>query len=307
MSYLPILRALVDHQQFDSLKGNARRYLEETADARALPLLALANAHLGERHEALALVEQVGARMAELDLDARVDLAAVYCLMLRVDEAVALLMPALDLQPDHPLALARLAWCRAYLGDLALARQLYQRSVDLAPHRLTVWVALARLGLESRDVAAAETALAEAVVRLEQVRADLPEATATQFRAQVRGLQLEVWLATGRVAEAEQWLDDSRETLPEADWAGLVVGYSILLAGQDRHTQAEEALRAALKHAPDNLELVSQLAELTQLQGHTLQSIQSLRRAIQLAGVQDKPAVALWVRLAAAYQHLDDR
>ncbi len=307
MSYLKILRLLVDHQQFAVLKANALAYLHETADAQALPLLALAHAHLGERGEAIEACERAAVQGTELDLDARVDLAAVYCLMLRLDDATGLLETALETEPDHPLALARLAWCRLHTGQLEAARALYQHSTELAPHRLPVWSALARLCLEADDTAAAQAALDAAIARLDKVHTDMPEPAVQQFTAQLRGLQLEVWVAADEIARAEQWLEERRESLTEDDWTGLIMGYASLLAGHDRHAEAEETLRDGLKHYPESLALTSQLAELAQLQGRTMQAIHLLRRAIQLSKKQDKPEVGLWVRLSGACLHQNEQ
>jgi len=306
LSYINILRQLVDQQQFSTLKINAARYRDETGDVSSLPLLALAHGQLGERQSALEVVAHVEAVLDALDLEARIDLAGAYCLMLRLDKAVDLLEPALAEQPRHALALARLAWCRMQEGQLEEARDLYQRSADLAPHRLPVWRALARLCLESGDIAAAQQALDAAIARLEAIHAELPEHAEVQFTAQFRGLQLEIWLAMDDLAHAEQWLNERRETLPEDEWIALVSGYVTLLAGQDRHAEAEESLREALKHFPENLQLISQLAELAQLQGRTMLAVQLLRRAITLAKKQDKPEVAYWVRLSGACLHQMD-
>jgi tetratricopeptide (TPR) repeat protein len=80
----------------------------------------------------------------------------------------------------------------------------------------------------------------------------------------------------------------------------LILAYANLQAGHDRHSEAEEALRTALKHYPENIALVAQLAELSEIQGRSWQSIRLLRRAIHLAKTQDKPAIGFWTRLSAA-------
>ncbi|UTW07208.1 tetratricopeptide repeat-containing sulfotransferase family protein [Pseudomonas benzenivorans] len=300
MSYAPILRQLADRQQFGELLANAQAYWHEAEDCQALPLLALAHAQLGQRHEALAWLAEAEARLVQLDLDARVDLAGGYCLLQRPLDATPLLEAALEAQPEHALALARLAWCRMHDGQAELARQLYQRSAELAPQRLPVWSALARLCLEAGDTAAAQQALDAAIERLMDVQGELPEAVVAQFSAQFRGLQLEIWLAQDGLARAEQWLDARRHSLSEDEWSGLLCGYGALLAGHDRHAAAEEALRQGLKHYPKNSALLSQLAELAQVQGRTLQAIQLLRRLIQLPDMQEAQAVSLWLRLSAA-------
>ncbi len=303
MSYVKILRQLADQQQYGLLRDNARSYLIESCNVQALLLLALAHVHLGERAEAIAVSQQVEAQLDVLDLDARVDLAAVYCLMQRLDDAIILLEAALMVEPEHPLALARLAWCRMTEGKLLEARGLYEQAAELVPERLSVWSALTRLYLEEGDHVAAQQALESAIFQLGELHTELPELAVEQFTAQFRGLQLELWIASDKLAQAEQWLTERRETLSEADWVGLITGYANLLAGQDNHAAADEALRDALKHYSSNLALISQLAELAQMQGRTQQVIHLLRRAIALSKEQEKPEVGLWVRLSSACLH----
>ncbi len=311
MSYLSILRQLADQQQYELLHANAQHYLEDSGEHQALPLLALAHAHLGARSEAEAVLARVQAIQEQLPLDARVDLAGVYCLLGRIDEAEALLESALASEPDHALALARLAWCRMQQGQLAQACTLYQRSADLAPQRLPVWMALARLQLQAGDFPAAQQALDSAIGRFEVTLTELPEAVVTAFTAQLRGLQLEVWVASDALAQAEQWLDARRETLPEEEWCSLVLGYSTLLSGLDHHAEAEEVLRNGLTHYPKNLTLLPHLAELAQLQGRTLQAVQLLRRSLQAAQMLDDPQqrqqIGLWLRLSSACLQQQDQ
>ncbi|WP_417618496.1 sulfotransferase [Oceanisphaera sp.] len=312
MAYLNILRQLADQQQYELLQANAQGYLDETGDHQVLPLLALAHAHMGARSEAEAVLDRVQAAREPLALDARVDLAGVYCLLGRIDEAEAVLEHALASEPGHALALARLAWCRLQQGQLAQACTLYQRSAAIAPQRLLVWMALTRLQLQACDYLAAQQALDSAISRIEATITELPEGVAREFTAQLRGLQLEIWVATDALAQAEQWLDARRETLPEDEWCGLVLGYSTLLAGKERHAESEEALGNGLKYYPHNLALISQLAELAQLQGRTMQAVQLLRRSIRLAKTQDdtqqSKQIGLWVRLSSAcLQQLDQQ
>lgn len=303
VTYLDILRQLADQQQFAALKDHARHALDEQADVRLLPLLALAHAQLGEREHALTVSAQAHAHLSDLDLDARVDLAAVYCLLWRLPDAIALLEPALVEQPQHSLALARLAWCRLHEGRFDESRRLYEDATRLAPQRLPTWSALIRLYLDQNDsgnIDAAQNALHTAIEQLQLIHTALPQLAVAQFTAQFRHAQLEIWVVGDRLAEAEQWLDQRRETLSEDDWAPLLVAYAAQLAGHDRHAVAEDALREGAKHYPHNLALLSQLAELAQLQGRTPQVMRLLRRAISIAKSQGKPEVALWVRLSGA-------
>jgi len=306
LSYLTVLRRLVDQQQFVSLKNNVQVYLNESADIQALPLKALAHAHLGERVEAEQALVIALQSIAELDEDAQVDLAGVYCVTYQIDKAVALLESVLASHADHSLALARLAWCRLQVGELDDALTLYQKSIALNQNRLPVWSALVRLFIETKQGQLAQSALDSGIACLNEIHSQLPEVTVEQFTEQFRGLQLEVWIANQEIAQAEQWLDERRTTLNEDEWVNLVVAYVQTLAGSNQHTKAEEALRDGLKHYADNLILISQLSELAQLQGRTGQAVQLLRRLIHLAKQQDKPEAGYWVRLSNACVHQNE-
>jgi tetratricopeptide (TPR) repeat protein len=309
LSYVIVLRKLVDQLQFTILKANALAYWAESGEVQVLPLIALAHAHLGERGQTEAALLQAEAQLPNLDVDAQVDLAAVYCMLQRINDAVALLEAVVALKSDgspsndHALAMARLAWCKMQLGELEVARTLYQRSVQLMPDRLPAWIALAHLCIEARDTEAAQQALDSAIARFDVIYDDLRPLVTQQFTAQFRGIQLEIWLTSEQMVQAEQWLETRRETLEEGDWTGLILVYSTLLAGKDNHAAAEEALRGALKHYADSIALVSQLAELAQIQGRTHQAIHLLRRLIALAKKQDKSEVPYWLRLSSACLH----
>lgn len=298
--YLSILRQLGDQLQYETLKHNAEQYLLESGDVQALPLKILAQLHLGERAAAMASLEQLTPVLSQLDSDAQADMAAVYCLMWRIEDAIALLMPVLAATPDHSLAQARLAWCLMHKGEFNEARDLYRQSAAQMPDRLPVWAALIRLYIEAHDYVDAQAALDMAIDRLDVLHTDLPEAAVAQFTAQFRGLQLEVWVAGGALATAEEWLSERQAQLDEDAWAALVSAYAVTLGAHHQHAVAEDALREGLKHYPENMTLVSQLAELAQLQGRTQQAVQLLRRLIVLAKKQEKPEAIYWIRLSGA-------
>ncbi len=297
-SYLNILRNLVDNQQFKALEEEALANHQETGDIRGLPLLALAHVHQGEIHRALGVYEKAASRKTELDADARIDLAGVDCVLMRIDNAVELLEPILEQQPDHALGLARLAWCRMQQGRLEEARELYTRSAGLK-ERLPVLLAMVRLDLQAEKTEAAQKALDRAIACLETRRNDLPEISVSLFTAQLRGLQLEIWVTAKRFAEAEAWLAERRADIEEEAWTALLTGYALLLAGNDRHSQAEDILKEGLGHYPDSSAMLMQLASLALVQGHFAQADRALRRAARFD--PDNPEI--WCRVADANLH----
>lgn len=320
LSQLNFLRTLLEQQQYDPL--HAACLDSDLADPAVQVLLALACAHLGRREAAEHWRDQALTQPGALDVDARVDLAAVFIVWLEVEAAAETLEAvqqelANEGRPEHALLLARLGWCRMQAGQMDEARRLFARSAVSQPTRPLVFIHLARLCLHASplgaadalapDFDAAQQAIAQGVALLQASHADWPAALVCQYTGQLRGLQLELWIASGEFARAEQWLAERRETLDEEDWLALVTGSAMVLAGADRHAQAEDLLREALKHYPQNLGLYGQLAELAQIQGQSGQALRLIRRSIQLAEQQGKDTVAGWARLALACLHQFDQ
>ncbi len=299
MSIIASLRRLVDLQQFSELAQAAERYLAETNDQQALPLLALAHANLGARAESIRLCQRLEDQLEQLDSEARIDLAGVYCVLQRVDDALSLLQKTQEALPENALLQARLAWCYMAKGEPHQALEFCRRSVKLAPHRLPVWNALIGLYLREKDFYNAQQSLDKAIDQFGHQYDDLSESVQDFFSAQLRQLQLELWVATENQVQAEEWLEQRRDDIEENDWTQLTAGYAALLASHDKHDAAIDALNSALKHYPQSLNLISQQAELAQVLGRHLQSAQLLRRAIRFAKEQDKQQVILWVRLSA--------
>jgi tetratricopeptide (TPR) repeat protein len=226
-------------------------------------------------------------------------LAGVYALMHRVDEAKALLVAAMIVLPSHPLALARLAWCEMQRGNMARARNLYQAFADLAPQRLPVWIALVRLSIEAQEAAASQVALDQLFQQFETLRDEMPATAVDAFVVQLRCLQIEIWALDDNKSQIEIWLADSKVSIVEDDWVGLVKFY----ASKNQHADVEQALRHALKDVPKNIPLLSQLAELAQMQGRTQQVIALLLRCIHLNDQVQKSTVSFWIKLSSTCLH----
>lgn len=294
MNSLIMLRRLVEQRQFELLheacSSSAPQALAEHV------LLALACAHLGDvlaaRH-ALSVLD-----VSALDLDTRVDLAAVHLLLGDVDAALALLTAALIEAPEHSLLLARLAACHVQRQEFDTARQLYEQSLALQP-RILVFEHLLHLYLQRGELTCAEHTLVEAQAFWANERAHWPEAQAAWHSQQLRSLRLDLWLANEGFAAADAWLDQQQSELEEVPWCDLLGSYARRLAERGRHAQAEDALRRGLRHYPQQLHLHQQLAQLATLQGRSSQAIALLQRAIHLAGQQQQPVLALRLKLVA--------
>lgn len=292
MSSLSLLRTLAMQQQFV--------LLQEACCAPQNPaeqiLLALASAQLGELDAARHAL--AGLDLAALDVDGRVDLAAVQLLLGELDMAQALLEAARHDAPDHALLLARLATCQLRRQQWAAARQLYERSLFLAPNIL-FYQQLLRLYLQDGAIALGEQLLTRAEDFWEGEQEHWPEPQAAWHGQQLRGLRLELWLAAEEYAAADAWLDEQQRLLGEEDYCGLVRGYAQRLAEQGRHAQAEDALCRGGREYPDHPGLHQHRAELAELQGRSSQAIALLQWAIHLAGQQQQPVLALRLKLVA--------
>lgn len=299
MHIVHILRKLADQQQYAALLDSCQEFWIENSDPAALPLLALAHAHLGQKQPAEEICAQAMSRKSELDGDSLIDLAAVLIVMQRTDEAVDLLQEALAQQPNHGLALARLGFCRMVQGQLEVAAELFSRSAELEPERIPVLNNLAYVHLQQGQHEAARQVLDRALATLARIAQDLPDDVAKQHLQLLHGMRLRVWVEAEQLAEAEQWLEEQMATLAEETAVHWLVEYARLLAGRDNHAQAGEILREGLRRFSENIALCRQLAELAQLQGHFMQAVHMLQRALKW----DEENIGLWVQLSSASLH----
>ncbi len=291
---LILLRRLVEMRQIEALQ-EAVFSLPALSSAEQV-LLALAQAHLGHPEAAR---QTLGVLIpTELEVDARVDLAAVHLLLGESATAQALLEATRTEAPDHSLLLARLAACYVQHQREEEAISLYECSLRLQP-RIDVYQQLLRLYLQSEALHQAEETLAAADRFWAGEREHWPAQQVALHDQQLRGLRLELWLARGDFARADAWLDARHAELAEDDYCGLLTGYVQRLAERGRHAQAEDALRHGLRHYPEHPDLYLQHAELAELQGRIPHAIALLHRAINLAGQQQKITLPLRLKLAS--------
>ena len=292
---LSLLRRLVDMRQFDALH-EACYSLPVISPAEQV-LLALAQAHLGQPEAARQALVVLAS--AELDVDVRVDLAAVHLFLGEFDAAQELLEATRAEAPDHSLLLARLAACYVQHQRGEEAIPLFESSLRLQP-RIAEYQQLLRLYLQREGLLTqAEETLAAADVFWADEREHWPASQVALYDQQQRGLRLELWLAGDDFAHADAWLDSRHAELAQDDYCGLLTGYAQRLAERGRHAQAEDALRRGLRHYPEQPNLYQQQAELAELQGRLPQAMALLHRAIHLAGQQQKMTLPLRLKLAS--------
>lgn len=295
MSYLGMLRRLAEQQRFADLLRMAQACWQETADGAALPLQALAAAALGRRAEAQAACAEAEQRKASLGEDARVDLAAAQLALSRPARAVALLREVLAASPGHGEAWRRLGECEAGEGRFDEAVRCFQRAAALAPHSLPAWIGLAEARLRCGELTLVQPAIDSAVAQIGKA-----EDCAPFLLGNLERLQLELWVLAGKAPAADAWLHERRALLADDDWAALVCVYAGLLAGHDRHAEAEDVLRGALEQLPGSPLLCMRWAELAKLQGRPQQASRLLGQALAHAG-EGRLAVRLWLQMATVW------
>lgn len=294
------LRQRVKQLDYRTLKAGCLQLLtQHPSDPALYPLLALAYLHLGERPAAETQLELALTHRNTLDADALIDLGAVYMLLFQLEPAIDVLEQALSLQPKHALGLARLGWCRLQQDDLATALALLSSSDRLESRQVPVLIHLAQVYLLQSDYVSAQFVIEQALQQLLQNPSDYSPQAFQHYQQQLAHHQLKLWVADAQFAAAEHWLGQQKTAGSDTVYHAWLIQYAQLLAEQNLHAQAEEALRDGLKTAPDNISLMMQLAELAQVQGHFMQAIMILKRAIK----QEQDHVGLWLKLSSACLH----
>lgn len=291
------LRFLAEQGNFAALREAC--LATESNEPAIAALRALALAQLGFEADARELLAGLS---SESDLDVKIDEAAARIALGEIEPAVAVLEAARAKNGAHPLLLARLAWCRLHQGQPDEALSLYEQSLAGQP-RIAVYRGALRLYLDRRDLERAASCLAQAQAFWATEKLRWPEEQRAYNDFQLDALQIALWTARRAFAEADAWLDAQREALDEAAWCGRLAIYARLLAEQNHHAQADEALRRGLAQYPEQLALMQPLAELAELQGRPLQALAILRRAVRAARKQEKNAVPILVKLAQVALH----
>ncbi len=295
---LDLLRRYADHQQFQAIVDYCSE-CDLAAHPELLPLLGLAQCHLGMG----ALLEQtlamIGRVRLTLDSAARTDLAALHIARGELLDAQQILSEVLAEDSAHGMALARLAQCHFLQGDEVTAFELANRAVEQLPQRLPLQLFVIRLGLSLGHLSDLQSRLDTVLGALLAHQPELPDFLYAQYREQGIGQQLMLWIKAGEWARAEDWLELREKDLPETEflsWVGLCAG---VLAEVDDHASATDLLKKYTGDYPESLALTLQLAELLRLQGLAGQAVQMLRRHIQ----REPGSIALRTKLVDICAH----
>jgi tetratricopeptide (TPR) repeat protein len=312
MEALALLRTLAEFQQYPELQQTAQQCWDDSQAPAILPLLAIAYANLGNMTQAKAYCEQAQVHKASLDGDSLCDLAAVFIVMQQLEQAALLLSQILAAEPEHALALARLAYCKLAANETAEAQALFEQSLSINDQRVTVYTNLIALYMDQKNVELAQQQLEKAFITLEARQHEYPEGLYQQYWVQLNSIQLQLWVSgensSEQNAQAEDWLHNlyEQQQAGECDetlFIHCLKHYSRLLAERDEHQQASDILREYVKQYPANSELCLALSELEKVQGHFIQAINLLQKAIK----HDNENIGLWVQLSSACLHRFDK
>lgn len=257
------------------------------AAPESLDLLALAGTLAAqdrqfERARDILARLQTHAPSPSLSASALTDMAGIHILLGESAGAMKCLETALQLSPDHLLAIVRRGLVSLQSGRIAPAMaDLTAGLARLAPEQQApVLINLARCHLARGDAA-------QALVMVEQARQ-----RGAQHREQWVFAAVDCFIALDRWDDAERAIQEGLQA-GIAQNTGLLL-WSVVLAAQDKHEEAEHQVRKALRDDPDNVALLTHLANLANVRGHYGEVLHCLHRATQLA----PDNAGLWAQLA---------
>lgn len=213
---------------------------------------------------------------------ALIDIAGIFLLLGEPAKAWQHLDRALALEPQSALARARRGMAYMQLGQFREAVLDFAQGLEhcLPVERLPLHINLARCALQLADP---ETALGH----VEQA-GNLGGAANERWLAAA----VDAYSALNRWADAEQAVQRAWEAgVAKKHCAGLL---ALVLAAQDRHGEAEQPLRAALREDPDDVDLLMRLSALAAAEGRHGLAVQCIRAALKA----EPENASLWSQLA---------
>ena len=149
-------------------------------------------------------------------------------------------------QGASPRALMQLSRMALARGDTATALAHLREALQLAPHAEDLLAAYGRVLLGNGSPAAAITPF-EALMRMHPLEVQYPY---------LLGI---AWMQVGDMVNAVEVLEVARSLEPERPLTLIALG--LAFNNQKRYTEARDALRLALRYAPENIEALAALAE----------------------------------------------
>lgn len=288
MTNVSTLEEIRRHQQQGQLDAALHACeLACKAAPESLDLLALAGT-LAAQNKEFERARKILARLApdahstSLNASTLTDIAGIHILLGESAGAMRCLETALQARPNYLLAILR-------RGLVSL------QSGYIAPAIADLTAGLARLATEQQAPVLINLA------RCYLAQGDAAKALSMVERAQQLGAQnREQWVfaAVDCYIALDRW-DDAERAIREGLQAGIeqntgLLLWSVVLAAQDKHEEAEHQVRKALRDDPDNVALLTHLANLANVRGHYGEVLHCLHRATQL----QPDTAGLWAQLA---------
>lgn len=254
-------------------------------------ILLVQNKHC-ERARQLLLQLEAERVLTFLDAPVLTDIAGIYILLDEPAKAMPYLEKAIALEPDYMLAVIRRGLVLLQCGYAAAAIDDLTKGLTNSPveRHIPLLVNLARCYLTEAEPE-------QALSYVEQAQKLGAEGLEHWLLAAV-----DSYIALDRWAEAEQAIQQGLA-------AGVVQSkalmlWSLVLAAQDKHEEAEHQIRKALRDDADNVELLTHLADLANVRGHYGEVLQCLHKATLL----EPDNAVLWAQLAQmGKQHFDEQ
>ncbi|MES2050060.1 MAG: sulfotransferase, partial [Pseudomonadota bacterium] len=198
---------------------------------------------------------------------------------------------ALQLSPDYLLAIMRRGLVSLQSGYVASA------IADFT-------AGLARLAVEQHApvlINLARCYLAQGDTVQTQAMVERARQAGAQKHEQWVFVAVDCYIALDRWGDAEQAIQEGSQAGIEQN-TGLLL-WSVVLAAQDKHEEAEHQIRKALRDDPENVALLTHLATLANVRGHYGEVLHCLHRATQL----EPDNAGLWAQLAqVGNQYFDE-
>jgi tetratricopeptide (TPR) repeat protein len=234
---------------------------------------------------------------------AYVNLGSLYTREDRVAEGLPYVQRALELKPEHPLALNTLAYVALHENRFADALHLCERAVrSPEPPRAEIFnnLGLAHAGLNDHrnaiiafrkaleiqsDLVMAHANLAESLIRVGntvEAGTHLDAALAQRPMSEAANLHLmRILVPLGRLADAERCCMAALRANPHS-WS-TAYQYACLLAAQNKNELALDAVRRILQMKPDHADAHNLLGSLLMADDKDEAAIVPLQEAVRLA------------------------
>lgn len=192
------------------------------------------------------------------------DLGSVLALQQRYDDAIPLFERAISLEPGLSLAHKKLGQALTAVGRGEDADEHYEEFFDKDPESGAVAIGAAHLKAGRKD---------EAIAAFRDVLRHSPDNVNA-----MRFLAVAYWREEQNLGEAEAWLRRATSIAPDFTAAWLTLGP--ILLEMNKHVEAIDCYRSALKSAPANATVLAGLGNACAMASYPEESVEAFERAI---------------------------